>query len=232
MGIFNQPFFWILLFIFQIYLLSILSNKIFNILCSFLYKIFKKETTAVYIIGALFLPGTFIHELSHAISATLLGSRVTKFSVWPQIENGGIKMGYAQYIVLDVVRNTIIGISPLLFGIVILYFLIINFFVVNLYLQILFVYLIFQVANSMFLSESDIRDLKFLSLFLTIIISIVLIGDYIYFDFDIINQINFSFLNFINLSFLIYLNIFFIGTLILNLIILGFVFLLEKMHRY
>ncbi len=232
MGIFNQPFFWILLFIFQIYLLSILSNKIFNILFRFLYKIFKKETTAVYIIGALFLPGTFIHELSHAISATLLGSRVTKFSVWPQIENGGIKMGYAQYIVLDVVRNTIIGISPLLFGIVILYFLIINFFVVNLYLQILFVYLIFQVANSMFLSESDIRDLKFLSLFLTIIISIVLIGDYIYFDFDIINQINFSFLNFINLSFLIYLNIFFIGTLILNLIILGFVFLLEKMHRY
>jgi hypothetical protein len=232
MGIFNQPFFWILLFIFQIYLLSILSNKIFNILFRFLYKIFKKETTAVYIIGALFLPGTFIHELSHAISATLLGSRVTKFSVWPQIENGGIKMGYAQYIVLDVVRNTIIGISPLLFGIVILYFLIINFFVVNLYLQILFVYLIFQVANSMFLSESDIRDLKFLSLFLTIIISIVLIGDYIYFDFDIINRINFSFLNFINLSFLIYLNIFFIGTLILNLIILGFVFLLEKMHRY
>jgi hypothetical protein len=232
MGIFNQPFFWILLFIFQIYLLSILSNKIFNILFRFLYKIFKKETTAVYIIGALFLPGTFIHELSHAISATLLGSRVTKFSVWPQIENGGIKMGYAQYIVLDVVRNTIIGISPLLFGIVILYFLIINFFVVNIYLQILFVYLIFQVANSMFLSESDIRDLKFLSLFLTIIISIVLIGDYIYFDFDIINRINFSFLNFINLSFLIYLNIFFIGTLILNLIILGFVFLLEKMHRY
>jgi hypothetical protein len=232
MQIFNNALFWILLFITQVYLLSILSNKLFNFLYRYLFKIFKRESTVVFVISLMFLPGTFIHELSHAITATLMGSRVTKFSVWPQVENGGIKMGYAQFIVLDVVRNTFIGIAPLIFGVIILYFLIINFFIVNIYLKILFIYLIFQVSNSMFLSESDIKDLKFLSLIVLVLSLILFIGDIFYLKFGLFEKLNFNFLSNININFLLYLNIFFTGTLVMNLVILGIVKLLNKFHRY
>ena len=232
MQIFSNALFWIILFIVQVYLLSILSNKLFNLLYQYLYRIFKKESTVVFVISLMFLPGTFIHELSHAITATLMGSRVTKFSIWPQVENGGIKMGYAQFIVLDVVRNTFIGISPLIFGIMLLYILIINFFVVNIYLKILFIYLIFQVSNSMFLSESDIKDLKLLSLVVLVLGLLVFIADLFYLKYGLMNYLNFNFLSGININFLFYLNIFFGATLFMNLLILGVVKLLNKFHRY
>jgi len=145
MSIFSNTLFWIILFIIQVYILSLVSNKLFNSLYQFLHRIFKKESTAVFIISLMFLPGTFIHELSHALTATLLGSRVTKFSIWPKVENGGIKMGYAQFVVLDIFRNTLIGIAPLIYGILILYLLIINFFSVALYLKIIF--FIFNISS-------------------------------------------------------------------------------------
>jgi hypothetical protein len=232
MDIFSNIIFWIVLFIIQVYILSLLSNKLFNLLYKYLFRIFKKESTVVFVISMMFLPGTFIHELSHAITATLMGSRVTKFSIWPQVENGGIKMGYAQFIVLDVVRNTFIGIAPLIFGIIILYFLILNFFTVNIYLKILIIYLIFQVSNSMFLSESDIKDLKLLSLIILVLGLIIYVADIYYLKYGILNLLNFNFISTININFVLYLNIFFFGTLLMNLLILGLVKLLDKLHRY
>jgi hypothetical protein len=232
MVIFNNIIFWIVLFVVQVYILSLLSNKLFNLLYKYLFRIFKKESTVVFVISIMFLPGTFIHELSHALTATLLGSRVTKFSIWPQVENGGIKMGYAQFIVLDVVRNTFIGIAPLIFGIIILYFLILNFFTVNIYLKLLIIYLIFQVSNSMFLSESDIKDLKLLTLIILVLGLIIYVVDVFYLKFGILNLLNFNFISSININFILYLNIFFVATLIMNLLILGLVKLLDKLHRY
>lgn len=232
MSILNNVLFWIFLFVFQVYILSLLSNKLFNLLYRYLFKIFKKESTVVFIISFMFLPGTFIHELSHAITATLMGSRVTKFSIWPQVENGGIKMGYAQFIVLDVVRNTFIGISPLIFGILILYFLIISFFTANFYFKILILYLIFQVSNSMFLSESDIKDLKTLFFILLIISLVFYLLDIYYLKINLLAQLNFSFINNLNAKFFIYLNVFFASTLFFNFLMLVFVKTLNKIHRY
>lgn len=232
MQVFENPIFWIILFIFQVYLLSILSGKIFNLLYVFLFKIFKKESRVVFVISMLFLPGTFIHELSHAVTATLLGSRVTKFSIWPKVENGVIKMGYAQFIVLDVFRNTLIGISPLLFGIIILYFLIINIFSVNVYLQVFFFYLIFQVANSMFLSDSDIKELKSLILIIIFLITGIYLLDLFFLNLNLFENLNLNLLNFFDLTFLKFLNLFFISTLVINFIFLIIFRLLNKFHRY
>lgn len=224
----NNTLFWIFIFLFQVYILSVISSKIFNTLYFYLHRIFKKDSTVVFVISMMFLPGTFIHELSHAISATLLGSRVTRFSIWPKIENGGIKMGYAQFIVLDIFRNTLIGISPLIFGILILYFLISNFFVVSLSLKILFLYLIFQVSNSMFLSSSDLKDFKTLTLVLVIVgfgvyfLDLYFLGLSIYSSFNLFNFLK-PYLNFF-----IYLNLFFGITLVLNILILFFFKLVKK----
>ena len=141
-------------------------------------------------------------------------------------------MGYAQFIVLDVVRNTFIGISPLIFGILILYFLIISFFTANFYFKILILYLIFQVSNSMFLSESDIRDLKLLSLIILVLSLIIYISDIYYFNYGLIDRLNFTFISSLNINFFIYLNVFFFGTLIINSLLLLFVKLLNNFHRY
>lgn len=232
MQVFENPIFWIILFIFQVYLLSILSSKIFNLLYVYLFKIFKKESRVVFVISMLFLPGTFIHELCHAITATLLGSRVTKFSIWPKVENGVIKMGYAQFIVLDVFRNTLIGISPLLFGIMILYFLIINIFSVNVYLQVFFFYLIFQVANSMFLSDSDIKELKSLILIIIFLITGIYLLDLFFLNLNLFENLNLNLLNMLDLTFLKFLNLFFFSTLVINFIFLIIFRLLNKFHRY
>lgn len=185
----------------------------------------------VLVISFLFLPGTFIHELSHAITATFLGLRVTKFSIWPKVENGGIKMGYAQFIVLDVFRNSLIGLAPLIYGICILYFLIINFFAVSLLYKIIFVYLIFQVSNSMFLSDSDLKDFKIVAGIFLLLFGIALVTNFYY-------QVNFfQNLNLVsNISkwsnFIFGLNISFFLTIIANSIILFCISLIKKLHRY
>lgn len=166
----NYSILWLLIFILQILVISYSSKNLFNNLYVYLYKLFKKEKTVVYIISFIFLPGTFIHELSHAISTVLLGGRVSRFSVWPKVEDGHIKMGYAEVEVLDIFRNTIIGISPLIVGVSILYYVSLVFESSTIYWQIFFVYLVFQIANSMFLSASDVREFKLL---LYIVLSIL-----------------------------------------------------------
>jgi hypothetical protein len=141
-------------------------------------------------------------------------------------------MGYAQFVVVDIFRNTLIGISPLIFGIIILYFLITNFFMVSTNMKILFFYLIFQVSNSMFLSESDIKEFKSLVLITLILVTGTYFFNLYFLKLDILGKINFNFLNSLDINFFFYLNIFFFTTLVINFIFLIIFFLLNKIHRY
>jgi hypothetical protein len=171
MPILNLSLFWILLFISQLFLLSIISNKLFSRIYLFLHRIFKKDTTVVFVVSLLFLPGTFIHELCHAMAATFLGSRVTAFSVWPRVEGETIKMGYAEVEVLDIFRNSLIGTAPLIIGTIILYYLSSTFQNADLVFKIIYLYLIFQISNSMFLSPADVKEVRvlfFVTLFILI----------------------------------------------------------------
>ena len=162
MPIMDLSLFWVLLIFLQLILLSFISNKLFSRIYLFLHKIFKKDTTVVFIVSLLFLPGTFIHELCHAMAATFLGSRVTAFSIWPKIEGDSIKMGYAEVEVLDIFRNSLIGIAPLLVGTFALYFLSSSFQSADLVYKIIYLYFIFQISNSMFLSPADVREVRVL----------------------------------------------------------------------
>lgn len=176
MPVVDLSLFWILLIILQLIFLSFISNKLFSRIYTLLHKIFKKDTTVVFIVSLLFLPGTFIHELCHAMAATFLGSRVTAFSIWPRIEGDTIKMGYAEVEVLDIFRNSLIGIAPLLIGTLALYFLSASFQSAELVYQIIYLYLIFQISNSMFLSPADVREVRilfFIAIFLFILSYII-----------------------------------------------------------
>lgn len=72
---------------------------------------------AMWFFWVIFLPGTFLHELSHWLTANLLGVRTVKFSLWPEIKKGGqLQMGAVQVEVGDPFRHSLIGVAPLVFG--------------------------------------------------------------------------------------------------------------------
>jgi hypothetical protein len=58
------------------------------------------------------LPGTLIHETSHAIVALLMGARITKFSVIPS----GDTLGHVEYSApkIPIIGNAAISIAPLI----------------------------------------------------------------------------------------------------------------------
>lgn len=65
----------------------------------------------------LFLPGVFLHELSHFITAKLLRVRTGGFSVIPRaLPNGRLQLGYVETAKSDMLRDSLIGAAPLIFG--------------------------------------------------------------------------------------------------------------------
>ncbi len=76
---------------------------------------------SVLIYALVLLPGVFLHELSHWVTANLLGVRTGRFSVIPrQQKDGSIQLGYVEFYKdrsVGPVQETLIGSAPLFFGI-------------------------------------------------------------------------------------------------------------------
>lgn len=69
------------------------------------------------IFSMLFLPGIFLHELSHFWMAKILGVQTGKFSIFPQsLPDGRLQLGYVETAKSDVVRDSLIGAAPLIVG--------------------------------------------------------------------------------------------------------------------
>jgi hypothetical protein len=69
------------------------------------------------IFSMIFLPGVFLHELSHFVVAKLLRVRTGKFSIFPQsLPDGRLQLGYVETARSDVVRDSLIGAAPLIVG--------------------------------------------------------------------------------------------------------------------
>ena len=69
------------------------------------------------IFSILFLPGVFLHELSHFVLAKILGVRTGKFSIFPQsLPDGRLQLGYVETARSDAVRDSLIGAAPLIVG--------------------------------------------------------------------------------------------------------------------
>jgi hypothetical protein len=232
MNIIQNSSFWILIFLIQIFLISNISNKIFNQIYLYLYKYIRNEKIVVFIVGVMFMPGTLIHELSHAITAIFLGAKVKSFSIWPKFENNSIKLGYAEVTKLDTFRNTLIGIAPLIFGIILNYYLVQLFVISNIEVKFLLFYFIFQISNSMFLSESDTKELKILSVILIILFTVTYFFDLYYLKINLVDNFIRSEYFVLDLNLLIYLNALFFMTLVLNLFILVLIKILNRLKTY
>ncbi len=65
----------------------------------------------------IFFPGVLIHELSHFLSAKILGVQTGKFSLIPQAQaNGKLRLGYVETASGGFVRDALIGAAPLVAG--------------------------------------------------------------------------------------------------------------------
>ena len=136
----------------------------------------------------------------------------------------------------DPFRSSIIGIAPLIFGIILIYLLTLNInFNFFSWVDAIKLFLISQISNSMFLSDSDTKDLKVI-IFISFIILLSLFFidvNYSFFSFDeTLTSIKNFFFNSNYVLFLRNLNLIFLVTVILNLLSILFLNLLLKIKRY
>lgn len=72
---------------------------------------------ALYVYHALLLPGTILHELSHLAVAWILRVPAGKLTLLPGIESSGsARLGSVQIAQVDPVRESLIGLAPLVSG--------------------------------------------------------------------------------------------------------------------
>ena len=75
----------------------------------------------------IFLPGVFLHESSHFLMAKLLRVRTGRFSVIPRaLPDGRLQLGFVETAKSDIVRDSLIGAAPLIFGTLFVAFVAIN----------------------------------------------------------------------------------------------------------
>ncbi|CAN5287326.1 hypothetical protein BH10PAT1_BH10PAT1_5910 [soil metagenome] len=144
---------------------------VFEIL--FLYFLSRKVTSKIfylvrnkYLFAVLFLPGTFIHEISHFLFALFLLVPVGTPEFLPVQIEGGIKMGSVPIGKTDPIRRTLIGIAPIIFGLIILFLSI--YYVHNVFLL---GFIVFEVGNTMFSSKKDLEGV--IPVIVTLIIFII-----------------------------------------------------------
>jgi hypothetical protein len=131
---------------------------------------------ALIVYFCLILPGVVLHELSHALVASLLGVKVRKFNIGVRRKGrgGSVSLGSVEIAQADPFRSSLIGLAPLVVGTIVV-LLIGNQvfglrpFVVNdanrvwIELQAIYqtpdfwiwVYLVFAVSNAMLPSTAD-----------------------------------------------------------------------------
>lgn len=80
------------------------------LISEYLHRSLSSASETLYVV--LMLPGTIAHETSHAITALLMGARITKFSVLPS----GKTLGHVEYTSpkIPFIANAAISFAPLL----------------------------------------------------------------------------------------------------------------------
>jgi hypothetical protein len=158
------PYFFLLLFI-----LFVVTGKLTNSLYRIFYLITLSKNVSIWLLSLLILPGTIIHEISHFLSATILRVPAYDLSIIPRIEkDGNIKAGELIIGDTDPIRRTIIGLAPMLSGLLLIYFTgnilstnLPNILNTKYYILIFFgIYSFFAVSSTMYSSKKDLEILK------------------------------------------------------------------------
>jgi hypothetical protein len=176
-----MPFVWVAL---AFPILLLIQRWIHTHLHGLSFLLTGKPERAVILYAIILLPGVFLHELSHWLTATALMVRTRSFSIIPQQQKDGtIQLGYVEYYkgqTLGPIRESLIGGAPLIVGtavILLIGFQIFNVTELAVAIQsgqinvlttalndvfqtpdfFLWLYLLFAIANGMMPSKSDRR---------------------------------------------------------------------------
>jgi hypothetical protein len=181
----------ILIFILALSILYILSRIFIHKLFTVLYRLTRSREKAAGLLGWIFLPGTFIHEVSHLLAALFLLVPVGHINLLAETEEEGIKLGSVQIGKTDFIRGSIIGLAPLLIGgggvLWAISYSLSHGYLGNSWVIIALIYIIFQITHTMFSSESDLNAVLEFAVFLAVI-SFALILFKIYIPFTYIYQ--------------------------------------------
>ncbi|CAN5230672.1 hypothetical protein BH09PAT2_BH09PAT2_10050 [soil metagenome] len=158
-------------------LLYIVSRQSIQQLFFVFHSIFRNDFIATSFIALIFLPGTVIHELSHFFMAIFLFLPVHKLSLLPQRRGDGLILGYVVYEKRDIVRGIIVGIAPIIVGLLFFWWLYsIHFFAKDIWqIQALKVYGMFVLSSTMFSSKQDLVDIAYVIPIILVIATIVYI---------------------------------------------------------
>src|SRR5258708_10781629 len=102
--------------------------------------------------------------MSHFLTALFLLVPVGQIELVPVIEENGVRMGSVPIGKTDIIRRTLIGVAPILFGLAIIFITIslpISWFIR--------VYIAFEIGNTMFSSERDLEGVIPFLVFLIIV---------------------------------------------------------------
>ena len=176
-----MPFVWVAI---TIPILLILQRWIHRHLHGVAHLITGNKNWAVILYAIVLFPGVLLHELSHWLTANVLGVRTGSFSVLPKIgSDGTIQLGYVEYYKsssVGPIRESLIGSAPMISGTAAVLLIALHIFDlpslvvalqtgdVNTLIQALIVlfgtrdfliwlYLIFAISNAMMPSASDRR---------------------------------------------------------------------------
>jgi len=171
-----QGFFWFVLMLVPLIFLQRLLHR--EIQAVFLI-LTRNPGLAMGIFSFIFLPGVFLHELSHFLMAKILRVPTGRFSIFPRpLPDGRLQLGYVETAKADIIRDSLIGAAPLIVGTIFVAYVSVyqldmrilwdtlrngqlNLFWMGVYALprakdfILWFYLTFAVSSTMMPSESD-----------------------------------------------------------------------------
>ncbi len=172
-----QLIFFLVLFVALFFLSRILTTT----LTLFFFRITKSNTFAVQLLAILFLPGVIVHELAHWFVASILFVQTGDIEFLPQVQGDTVKLGSVQIAKTDPVRRFIIGVAPIVFGLLVLlgiFWLLTPSFSPLTWKTGIFLYAVFEIGNTMFSSKKDLEGavgffiLAFLFLFLLLFLKV------------------------------------------------------------
>jgi hypothetical protein len=154
-----------LLIIFLELLILFLLSKIIPTLLTASFRYFiRSHKVSVWIFSFLYLPGTFVHEMAHLLTAGILLVPVGGISLLPELKENGVKLGHVQIQKTDPIRRTLIGFAPVFLGLISLAGIIFYFnkeFLekgeYSLVVISVVIYLVLVIGNTMFSSRKDME---------------------------------------------------------------------------
>jgi hypothetical protein len=109
----------LLLLFAELFFLFFLSRRLTQGTYDLCILLFRARSVAITIITILNFPGTVIHELSHLFTAEVLGVRTGKLTLVPDtIQTNEVKAGSVMIAASDPFRRYLIGLAPIVTGII------------------------------------------------------------------------------------------------------------------